>query len=365
MKIIYLICLVLGSHLMFAQPIDQHRMQKDIEVAEQILATVIGQNMDGPGGLKNQYLIMHGHESIKGSYLDGYGVTFHVTTNPAHRIIAKQIVIRNRNGEDMKEEYDCEDDMEDRNQVFNEAAIKEFLADYGNLIHQLKPSDKIVVKSSNHGPQMMFVRGGNHGKMDMHPPTTSVEVEVEDLLAYESQDIERGELYDRITVRELVHDPAKEPQLHIFATMLERLYQSDLSDNYYLAKAPFFDREEGFGVTYHLKFYSSKVFDDNRYSLPTIGEKDLSEEKRNEIVEGMYPGFLKGLKAHLLDYAHILKNLDASEMLVLQIELTQCKGCDMPEEIEVAVKKAVIDGYRKGDLSLDKAMEAINVRNIR
>ncbi|NND06086.1 MAG: hypothetical protein HKN87_06885 [Saprospiraceae bacterium] len=340
-------------------------MQRDIEVAEQILSTLINQSYDSPVAKKAHLAMIHQPQSIKGSYLEDYGVTFNVSRNFGMPVSRQKHFIRNQRN-DLAEEHEVvEIDLEEGDEDLDEITkpIFAFLADYGNLIHQLELTDKIIVKTShNRTPMVHFFK--EHGLTSMHGLVLSVEAVVADLHAYEEGELDKDELYERIIVRENIHDSSKEPQLDVFAAMLERLYQSDLSDSYYLASTPFYDRVEGFGVTYHLKYYSSKIYENDPYSIPAIGKRDLSAEERNEIVESMYPTFLEGLKSNLLDYAHILRNLENTEMLILRIELTQCNGCAMPGEIEVSIKKQMIDDYRKGSLSKQVAMAAIKVKDL-
>jgi hypothetical protein len=78
----------------------------------------------------------------------------------------------------------------------------------------------------------------------------------------------------------------------------------------------------------------------------------------------MYPKFLEGFKKNILDYGHILKNLDPSELIVFNIKLTSCEGCDMPASIELSTKKSVIEDYRKEIISLDQAMAQMKVKDI-
>jgi hypothetical protein len=146
--------------------------------------------------------------------------------------------------------------------------------------------------------------------------------------------------------------------------MLERLYEVDLSNTYYMANEPDYDRMSKFGITYYLKYYSSTVHDDDNYSLPTISRKNVSKVERNKLVEEMYPEFLKGFKRNILDYGHILKTIDPDEMIVFHIKLTSCEGCKMPSIIEVSTKKEVVNGYRDGKISLDKAMSMIEVKTV-
>src|ERR1043165_6234963 len=73
MKKMLIVWVMLVSTLAFAQnKVDDERMQRDIEVAENILGTLIKQQM----GKRNFFPY-----EVEGSYLPGYGVTFRLPNN--------------------------------------------------------------------------------------------------------------------------------------------------------------------------------------------------------------------------------------------------------------------------------------------
>src|SRR5882757_1961299 len=70
MKKVLIMVMMIANTIMFAQnKVDEVRMQRDIEVAENILGTLIKQQYG-----KRQFFPME----VQGSYLPGYGVTFRV-----------------------------------------------------------------------------------------------------------------------------------------------------------------------------------------------------------------------------------------------------------------------------------------------
>ena len=79
-------------------------------------------------------------------------------------------------------------------------------------------------------------------------------------------------------------------------------------------------------------------------------------KERNKIVNDKYPHFLDGFKENILEYGQLLKNLKDNETLYFNIDLTKCEDCDMSQEIEVSLKKSMIDQYRSEKLSLSQAM---------
>jgi hypothetical protein len=352
-----IVCLTLAPLLCWAQ-IDQDRMERDLEVAENILETVLQQG-------ENQFVFFRNDSRIEASYRDGYGVIFRLTPQHMEFVIAKEarLVMEKEKMEqgDAEVDFISEEGAEDIISV-----VKDYLIDYGDLIHQLKSTDKIMVRSSRSTDKReVYVWLQKHGKGKSSTASDfQVELLVADLQAYNDGKIDREEILSRIEVQEEELDLVKEPDLEVFASTLDRIFQSDLSRTYYLARTPVYDRMKGYGITYYLKFYSSRIYDDNLYSLPTIGKKDLSETERNKIVESMYPDFLQDLKSALLDYGHMLRSIEDDELVNLQIELTSCRGCDMPEEIEVTFKKSLVEDYRKGSITMEKAAEEIKVMDL-
>jgi hypothetical protein len=268
------------------------------------------------------------------------------------------------NKNDDHEEAEVQWDV-DENESSNSMTeiFKEFLVDYGSLIRQLNPTDKILVKTGSLGNRGVAVFPG-HKKSKKGNPELSAEVTKSEIEAYEKGDLTREELLEEIRINEYLSEAEKEPQLEVFSSMLERLYEVDLSNTYYMAKEPDYDRMANFGITYYLKYYSSTVHDDDNYSLPTISRKNVSKADRDKLVEEMYPEFLIGFKRNILDYGHILKTIQPDEMIVFQIKLTSCEGCKMPSIIEVSTKKEVINNYRDGKIDLDKAMSMIDVKTL-
>ena len=98
---------------------------------------------------------------------------------------------------------------------------------------------------------------------------------------------------------------------------------------------------------------------------PYITWSEIEKAERNKIVDEMYDEFLDGLKENIIEYGHLLKSLKSTEMIVFNASLTECNDCKMPEEIELTVKKSVIDQYRDGDIHLDFAKKEMKVQIIK
>lgn len=337
-----------------AQEIDEAMMDKDLEVAENILSTLMKQSSS------DQFMVLGRGREAEGQYLPNYGVVFSVSANQFKMFSYS----KKDDHDEMETTLEIAGDSDDGKPTeYMIQTFKDFLADYGGMIRQLKPTDKILIKTESRNNRSGVVVFAGQKKVKVSNGI-SAEVSKADLEAYEKGGINRDQLLEKILVNENANDAAKEPQLEVFSSMLERLYEIDLTETYYMANTPDYDRMEKFGVTYYLKFYSSTVHDDDDYSLPTISKKHVSKAERNKIVEEMYPEFLKSFKQNILDYGHILKNIDPSEMLVFHVKLTSCEGCDMPAVIDVSLKKSVIEDYRNGKLSFDQANTMIEVKDV-
>ncbi len=339
--------LVFTVGALFAQEIDQERMDKDIEVAENILGTLIQQQHGSKARL------FHGDRHIEGSYLKDFGVVFRIQSNMA---LWGLVTGEDKNVIVYSDKVD-EDEVKEKSSNQLKEAITDFLVDYSSLIRQLRPSDKIMVKagsSRKHSYPMAIAKS--------NALNLSMELSKSDLDAFEAGDLSRDKLVDKITTKESMVDYEKEPQLEVFASLIDRLYSEDLSDTYYLANHPTYERMSNFGVTYFLKFYSSQIHDNDLYSLPTVNKKKISKAERDQIVNDMYPDFLAGMKENILEYGHTLKNLEENEMVVFDIKLTSCNPCDMPARIELSLSKALINKYRDREIKLEEAMKAVSVK---
>ncbi len=351
MKTLFTLIISVASLLLYAQAVDEDRMQKDIEVTENILATLIKQSQQGR--------FIHSDRFIEGNYVKDFGVIFRVNNQHMGWGLFtgeenKVIIWNSDQGKGIGASESSEDFKDE---------IKNFLADYGNLIKQLSADEKILVKvgAGDHRNRKLQAKiaGGDYQAAEL-----SIEVSKSDLNEFDERNISRDELLDRITVKESEVDYGEQPQLEVFTAILDRLYDDDLSETYYLANEPSYEKVSDFGVTFYLKFYSSYIHDNDTYSIPTINKKNISKKDRDQIVDDMYPEFLDGFKENLLEYGHALKNLDANEMIIFDMKMTSCDPCDMPARIEVSLNKSVIDDYRERKLTLNEAMTKIQVKEI-
>lgn len=364
--IIGIIILAMSVHGSYAQSFDQERMDRDLKIAENILSTLT------TGDSRLRF-----HNSIESNYMKDYGVIFSIPkisyiytakgTNVVYGSADSYVVATVDSQDDSDEEVAlnaARKTEKNREERAKEAAeqLKEqmtmFLVDYADLIGQLKASDRIVVQSRG-GDNRLFYSGQNRSSKQS---TFSAQVLKGDLMAYKQGKMDRDDIIGKITFKTPEEDAEVAKDLELFATIFARLYEPDLSSTYYISSRSLgYTNLEGFGVTFNMKVYSSSS-DNGLHTIRTTGESGLSQEQRDEKVNAMYPEFEKTLKENLMDYGRTIKSLKSDETLVLKVALTECRGCEMPKEIEASVKGKTLQSYDKGSLSRADAVKQVTIK---
>lgn len=356
-KLLLYACILLFSLPVVAQQIDQTRMDRDLEVAKNVLQTLFNQDRN----------MMFWGRNIEAVYLEGYGVIF---TLPDHfsylNIGIPKIAVfdEKRSKEEVYIDLKVlEDNSLDAEKMEEQKeAVITFLADYSDLIGQLKPDEKIKVHNRAND-NVFYVGTGRRSSWSMTSSGLekfSAEVKKKDVTAYKEGKISRKELVNRITFT--TSEPVEIHQdLELFAIIVKRLYSPDLSETYFTNRTPHYELLKDYGVIFYLKTYSSYSNND-LYRMPVLGRSDVNLEERNKKVTELYPQFEKSIKETMIEYGRTIKTLKDDEILMLKVKLTKCDGCGIPETLELSVLKQVLSQYDQRKLSLDKAMGAIKVK---
>ncbi len=363
--IVGIVLMALTFSTSLGQAIDEKRMERDLKIAENILNTL----SSGESRLRF-------HSNIESNYMPGYGVVFSIPkVNYIYRT-SGNVVYSGGSGayviapsdDDPDEEIVVAESVkrreEDREEIAKEAQeqLKEqmtiFLIDYADLIGQLKPSDRIVVQSRGSDNRLFY--GGS--KSRSRQSSFTAQILKSDLIAYKQGKMDRDGVIKKISFKTPEENGEASKDLELFATIFARLYEPDLSSTYYISSRNLgYTNLEGFGVTFSMKVYSSSS-DSGLHTIRTTGESGLTREQRDEKVNAMYPEFEQTFKENLLDYGRTIKSLGSDETLVFKVKLTECKGCEMPEEIEVSVKAKTLKSYDKGSISRADGVKQITVK---
>jgi hypothetical protein len=240
-------------------------------------------------------------------------------------------------------------------------AAKSFLADYGDVISGLKPEERITITNQGDNFEGDFGEvwfNGRKSKRQM----MSVEARRADIEQLKQGKISRVEFLNRLKVVNTESTDAVDPDLEVLSSLFGRLYREDLSKTYYVQGNINYERLKDFGVMYYMKVFSSLEMDDDRFTLPTLDLRDVSQEERDKKVKELYPQFESGLKENIVDYGRTLRSLKDEEQLVFSVRLTKCAGCGIPTTLELSIKADALKDYSAGKLSREAAMAKINVK---
>lgn len=390
--IIWCALLVIPSGMAMAQKFDEERMRRDIEVAENVLSTLIKQQFN------NQRTFFP--LEIKGSYQAGYGVTFTLPADFTTPIVfsmpqgRSNMVFMERefsdlspvisNGgntfeleEDLAEEeaesakkaYRLKDkvkekkrnDMDSVRNAYNNKVIeaaKSFVVDYGDMITQLGANEKIVITNQGNQPRVWVNQYFNA------PARThlSVEGSKSDIMAFRHGKLSRDQALSKVKVVNTQTVAEVEQDLELLMSMFNRLYRPDLSKTFFTENNIYYERLKDYGAIFYMHVYSSSEIAPRRFAMPTLGLADVDMETRNKKIKEIYPKFEQELKENILEYGRTVKSLKDDEVLVFQVRMTKCAECGIPASVEYSVKGSVLKDFSSGKLEKNNALSKITVK---
>ncbi|MBA4057036.1 MAG: hypothetical protein C0490_20140 [Marivirga sp.] len=379
----------------FAQKLDEERMERDIAVAENVLTTLIKQQFS------NQRTFFP--LEIKGSYQPGYGVTFSLpadfttpiafiqgngssdvflwSTEPPgvgptysndfnyenrqrsaddrEAAIAGEKSIRLKDKSKEKGRLDM-DSVRDAYNIKVIEAAKTFIVDYGDMIAQLNPQEKVIISNQGNHPRMWV------NQYFSAPKRTHLSIEVlkSDLTQLRQGKITRDQALAKIKVVNTETVEAVEPDLELLSSIFTRLYSQDLSKTYFTGDNVYFERLKDFGVMYYMQVYSGIERGDysKRYIMPTLGLDDVDQQTKDKKVKELYPKFEQDLKDNILEYGRTIKSLKDDEVLVFQVAITKCAGCGIPSSLELSIKGSALKEFNAGKADRNAMMSKFSVK---
>ncbi len=390
------VMIMMGSLMVLGQgkPTDQ-RMEQDIEVAENILGTLLRQGT----GRKGFFPV-----EVKGSYVPGYGVTFRLPMGSGfNRIMIagfpeppgmpatidvspngysysysrieseddakreqeravqrEKIAVREQERSRKKVRID-EDSLAAASQKRFMEVAKNFLADYGDVISGLKADEKIIItnRSDDFEPdfEVMWMNG-----RDSRRQLLSVEGRRGDVEQLKQGKISRADFMNKLKVVSTEAAESLDPDLEVFSSMFGRLYREDLSHTYYVQGNINYERLKDYGVMYYMKVYSSIEMEDDRFAMPTIAMRDVDQTERDKKVKELYPKFESELKENIVEYGRTLRSLKDEEQLVFNVRLTKCEGCGIPSSLEISIKSSALKDYSSGKATKEATLAKMSVK---
>lgn len=365
----------------YAQTIDEERMKRDIEVAENVLATLIKHEIGQEGTFFGL--------DVTGTYHPGYGVTFRVPTDhmpvftislsgddvhgatvisdgfnyrysvrttppkPPHKgelAEGNTIKLKDPAQEKIQSKVDSMRDSYNERVI---GAASNFILDYGDVISQLTPNEKIVVTNQMERPQFVF-RTGKRTRI-------SVEAVRADVTAFRQGKISRDQALKKLSVVNTETVEAREQDMEMLSSIFSRLYRPDLSKTYFVEGNVYYERLKDFGAIFYMQMLSSSEHS-NWFTIPTQGLEGLDQEARDKKVVEMYPAFEEDVKENILEYGRTIKSLKEGEALIFNISLTKCAGCGIPSTLELSIKSSVLKDFGAGKIDKNTALGKFMVK---
>ncbi len=377
--------------------VDLGRMDRDIEVSENILGTLIKQQFE-----KRSFFPIE----INGEYREGYGLIFKLPyemngpmiwniggNTPGVTMLdgdSYSFSFSMPSGDEAELERTFDDDQRIKTEIIRGTgnsrgaarvasrqrvnidsirdvtadkivdACKDFIANYGDLITQLPANEKIVITNRSENDRM---RRYGMFAMESRPSYMSLEVTKADITSYKQGKLSKEQFDKKIKVINSVVDDELQPDLELLTSIFNRLYRPDLSKTFFTEENMYYERMKDYGVIYYMQVFSSNQDEFNRrYIMPTVGLEGLDQVARDKKVKELYPQFEKDIKADILEYGRTVKSLKPEESLIFNIRLTRCDDCGIPSSLELTIKADVLKDYASGKLSKDAALSKFTVK---
>ncbi len=370
-------------HMQAAAQQGDERMRRDIEVAENVLSTLIKQEISP----ERTYFGLE----VQGNYQQGYGVTFRVPGDYSMPFIVGGVstptaiyapaggvevitYAQDAHGEaaPAKEKADVErkrarevragsisvnrsnsiDSIREEYYKSIVAAATNFIVDYGDFMSQLTPNERIIVTNQPERSRYWF--------SDTKRTHIQVEGTKADVTAFKQGKITRNEAVKRLKVVNTETVDVREKDMELLASIFNRLYRSDLSTTYFTENNTYYERLKDYGVIFYMQVYSSTG--EQMKVMPTQGNEIMDEAARNKRVTELYPKFEQELKENILEYGRTISSLKDNETLVFNVTLTKCGGCGIPSTVELAIKQSVLKDYSAGTIDKNAALSQFSVR---
>ncbi|MBX2897131.1 MAG: hypothetical protein KF763_16915 [Cyclobacteriaceae bacterium] len=361
---------------------DEERMNRDLAVAENILSTLIKQKLE-----KRNFFPVE----ISSDYRAGYGVTFRLPYNLTGPFVwgfgAQDIAINGNTYQyfvEPSQQVDVARVYDERGRTLTETlrgkatagrsvnadsiqkatteklleACKEFVADYGDLISQLQPTEKIIITNKGDGNRNWLITFPENQK----PSYLSIETTKGDVTQLKQGKVSREQFMKNLKVVNSQMDNDLQPDLELLTSIFNRLYQRDLSKTFFTDENIYYERLKDYGVIYYMNVFSSNQANYDRWVMPTQRLTNLTKDERDKKVKELYPVFERDIKNDLLEYGRTVKSLKTDEVLVFNIALTKCQGCGIPATLELTVKASVLNDYTTGKISKEAALAKVEVK---
>lgn len=377
----------------FSQSIDANRMNRDINIMENILSELFRTTITSSNS-NRAFVIESGGfyrgNSSRGTYMPGFGVIFMVSNS--NRGVYS---VANETGNSEYTFYYNGDGNEENQKVDQESItnrIKEFLRDYGSTIGQLKNDEKIMViyGSKSNSSTLVYRLSTGQGRVNSDKkevlPVISVSAKVSDLNDFRSGKLTADNFNKRLAVA--TSEDKEYLDLKVMGNIFETALKDQDEESFRLSGSVDYMLLDNFGALFSLDVRydeygrsTAVVWGlENRLrgrAFPervAVGQatrsetenptdtKDYEELKKEfeQKLDKAYKNLVSNIKEYIVDYGRTLNSLSGDQYLLLSITVNG-RYENVPDRLDIQIKKSVLEQLDKGSISREQALQRVVV----
>ena len=363
------------------QDFDAGRMNRDINIMENILVEIFKvETIDNSRNVVVASGVFKKGGGIRGTYLPDYGVIFMIPD------VRSSFLLYNN---DKSYAFAYSSGNTEGSNISEDAVInriEEFLRDYGSTIGQLDSDDKIMViygvnrSSQNFGTVALFNQKSTENKERARIPTISVVAEKGNLEAYRSGRINEDQFRQRLSIARVEDDNQRQLDMEVLANIFETaLKDQDDKESFRIRGSVDYLKLENFGALFFLDVSYSKSFAvisvqfaekleaarrNGQINLRELADSAEDSMKKAESWENQinaFETFTDQLREYIVDYGRTLKSLQSDHFVMVSVNISSSLD-EIPERIDVQIKKSDLDALDRGRINRDQAIGRVTVR---
>lgn len=388
-----------------AQPERETKIMKDIEVAENILASLLKEEASSDG----QYFLFSSGASnnVQGTYIKDFGALFTIGgRNGSFPLIIGQgngnysysynlkglaklkselpyaVNIYSEKDRDRKRDNADQKETDEVDvMAYFKSVAEEFIVNYGYVIRGIQPQEKILIRYGTNRDNGIAI-----WHMDDEKELTNGVLYTAMVLKSDIDALQKGNLTEEQLAGKIIYTEGEAEKeegnkdLKLMNSIFSRLYREDLSGTTCIrgSGTPKSEYIPDLGMVVQMdmnvrcrgdintRFNRLDFFRDGEVrGVAPLAEADDKETKEGEIKENPdeeYPQFLQDLKQNIIEYGSIAKSLAKDEILVFKVAFSGCRDCKViPENLSITAKESTLTAYRQGSLSLEKAINQLSI----
>lgn len=387
---IFMLVLIAGLQPAAAQQsnIDNNRMNRDINIMENVLREMFKTRWSVRGNtvsVSSGDFFMGQDYDIHGTYLPGYGIIFTIPGGPPGFV-----TFSDAQGKSYSYTFQYGDNKhgEEVNSETITNKIAEFLRDYGSTIGQLGDNDKVMViyKANSPNQNGWPFQDAESEKSDRQKLSTiSVLAKKSDLEAYRSGKIGEDTFRKRLDISRAEAHEKNLMDLKVMAKILETAFKDADEKSFRVSGSVDYLKLDNFGAlfSFDARYSNGNLFleklapsADSEAKMVQIfaaekkarqGKKnedqslDKKEAERKQKTVKAYKDFVNQLKEYLVDYGRTLKSVDSDQRILVSVNFSS-RYEEVPERVDIQIRKSTLDAMDRGKLNRDQAISKIQLR---